>query len=295
MVDFINFLIPGLMSGAIYALVAVGFVLIFKATGVLNFAQGELVMFGAYFCFVFLNLLGLPIWVSIIAAIACGGFLGFLIERITIRPLIGQPILSMVMVTIALSVVLSGLAVFIWTGKQRVYEPDFMPRGQWMLGEIAISQAHLISFAVCLIMVIGISVFFQRTKSGLSMRCASEDSVVAQSMGIDVKRISSQTGIMASVASAVGGILLGSIAAVTPMLTYLGLKALPVALLGGLQSLWGAFIGGLIVGASETVVSGYLDPLVGGGLKGVVPYILMVIILLIRPYGIFGEKEIERV
>ncbi len=291
---FLQLMLTGLMVGAIYSLVAVGFVLIYKASGIFNLAQGELLMIAAYMCWAFLVQAHLPLWLGLLLTLGAAALLGLVIERLALRPMIGQPLFAIVMITIALSIILKGIVTGIWRGSQ-YYFPEFLAAAPMHLGGVILSQQHLYCFVAAILAVVALTFYFNRTKSGLAMRAVAEDHQVAQSTGVSVKMVFAMTWAIAAIVSAIGGILLGSINGVNFNLSVLGLKALPVVLLGGLDSILGAIIAGLAVGVLENVAAGYLDPLVGGGLQDVFPFIILLFVLLVKPYGLLGLRKIERV
>ena len=284
----------GVMTGGIYALVALGFVLVWKSTGVFNFAQGTVLMISAYILWAALVQFGLPLWLSFIITFAFAACLGLLVERFALRPLIGQPVLSAMMVTLALIAVLDGLVTVVWGSRQEVL-PDFFPRAPLHLGSVVISQQLLVGFGIALALFGAFVLFFQRSKLGLGMRATAEDHQVSMSLGIKVSNSFALAWVISCIVAAVGGILLGSVNGVNMNLGFLGLKAFPVVILGGLDSIPGAIIAGLIVGVLEKLATGYIDPFVGGGFAEIFPFIVLLIVLLIRPYGLYGMKKIERI
>jgi len=294
MSTFVQLILTGLMVGGIYGLVALGFVLIYKATRIFNFAQGDLLMLGAFFFWTMLVQARMPLWAGVLLTFAFAIAVGFLLERAALRPMLGQPILSVIMMTLALSVFLNGLITLIWGATWRVYPPFIPARGISLVG-FTLSRQHLFSFIIALLAFCAFTLFFQRSTYGLAMRATAEDHQVARSLGIKITLIFGLTWAIASLISAIGGILLGSISGINLTLGQIGLKAIPAALIGGLESIAGAIIGGLIIGILENLAAGYIDPLVGGGIKEIFPYIILVIVLLFRPHGLFGLKRIERV
>lgn len=300
MVTFTQLIVSGLLLGGIYALIALGFVIIYKASGVLNLAQGSLLMLGSYFCFATLVQWQLPLGFALLLAMVFAIVTGLLLERSCIRPLIGQPIVSAVMVTIALWAALDGLVLLIWGPVPEAY-PEIFPLKVMRLGEIVFSQQLVLSFIIAMAAVILFALYFTYTRSGLSMRAVAEDHQAARGAGIKVAQILSLTWVIAAVIAAIGGFLLGSINGVNLNLSFLALKALPVVLLAGLESIPGAVVGGLIIGILEQLAGGYIDPLIaaqgilGGGVREIFPFVIMIVILLIRPYGLFGLRRIERV
>jgi len=291
---FLAATLSGILVGGLYALVALGFVLIFKATGVLNFAQGELVMLGGYIAWSLLVLAALPLWLGLLLTLVAGGILGLLVNRFFIRPLIAQPVMSTIMMTIAVSAVLTGITVLIWGSAFRSL-PKFLPMGSIHLGEITLSQGHATEFVVALVAVGILSLFFYRTRRGLMMRSTAENDFISLSLGINVKGVIAMAWAISAGLSAIGGIALGSISGVSLYLSTMGLMVLPVVILGGLDSIAGAVVAGLLMGVLQNLASLYLDPLVGGGMGEVFPFIVMTIVLIIRPTGLFGSRRIERV
>jgi len=295
MEKFLQFLAHGIMIGGIYGLVALGLVLIYKSSRVLNLAHGFFLMILAWLCWSFAEQLGLPIWLSILLVLAVSVVAGLGIERFILRPLIGQPILAIITVTLALGYLLEGVAIMVWGGNTKGL-PEFIPREVIMLGPVPIAQHYLWAFGIAILLFVLLYLFFRYTKMGLGMQIVSEDQQTARSLGISVKNVFAQTWAFALVMAAIAGILYASLHAVSNFNALIGLnKALPVMLLGGLESLPGALVGGIIIGIFESVGGGYIDPLVGGGTSDVIPLVLMLFILLIRPSGIFGWKTIERI
>ena len=294
MQEFVELVIYGVMTGSVYALIALAFTLIYKSTGILNFAQGEFVMVGSFIFWTFLIQFGLPLWASIVLIFVAAGLIGFLAQRLFLQPLIGQPLLSAILITMALSAMLSGMVAWLWGGLVRGY-PGLLPVGGVHIGEIIISKQYLFAFVACIVLLGIFMLIYQRSKLGLAMRSVAEDHQVSRSLGIDVKKIFTISWVLASIVSAVAGILFGSLFTVSQEMSTLGLRALPAVLLGGLESLYGAVIGGIIIGVVEKLASGYLNPLVGGGIEVAFTFMVMVIIVMIRPYGLFGLKKIERV
>jgi len=280
---FVNSVINGLGVGALYALIAVGFVLIYKATKVLNFAQASMVMVGGYLGVLFLVQLNLPVTLAILLALGISALLGFAINRFFMQPMIGQPLLATVMITIALAWILESLVVAIW-GYGALAYPPFLPTGLISIGEIKVSQEMTFSFLAAMILLLALNRFF-RSKQGLRMRASAEDHQVARSAGIKVKQIFSLTWVLAGLLCGVAGILLAHKLGITRSLSYVGLKALPAVLIGGLESFGGAVVAALAIGVIESVTAGYLDHIVRGGTADIVTFILMLIVITIKPYG----------
>jgi len=294
MTEFLSYLIPGIMTGFIYALIALGFVLIYKCSGVLNLAQGELVIIGAYVFYALRGQMGFPLSVSILGTIVSAIVLGLLVERLVIRPLIGQPILAVILVTLAIAVILRGLMIMIW-GPATLSLPRLFPVGGINLVGISISYEHLF-FAIVSVVLFGILfLFFRYAITGLRMMAVADDQQAAQSVGIRVSTVMAMAWAIAAIVSSVGGILLTSIIGVHYSATGVGLRAIAVVLAGGLQSVGGVLVAGPLIGAIESVAAGYLDPLVGGGVSDVAAYAVLILVLIVRPFGLFGWKKIERV
>jgi branched-chain amino acid transport system permease protein len=291
---FLQIFVGGFVIGGIYALVALGFVLIYKSSDAINFAQGEFLLVGAYVCLTLIATYKIPIIPAIILTIVFSAALGFVIERLVLRPFIGEPVISMIMATIGLSSLMAGITHIIWGTDLRVFPPLFGTEPVKM-GAVIISPVYLWSLAIVVILLIVLSIFFKFSKMGIAMRAAADDQQAAQSMGISVKTVFAVTWAISAAVAAVGGVLLGNINGVNSSMALIGLKVLPVALLGGLDSIPGAIVAGFIIGVLENLAGGYLDPLVGGGVKEVVPFVILVLVLMIKPYGLFGKKEIERV
>ncbi len=288
--------ITGLSLGMVYALIAIGFVIILKCSNAFNIAQGHFVMLGGYLGFTFLVTVHLPVWASIVAAIVVAILMGFIIERLALRPLVGQPTLAVVMMTIALASVIEGIAIMAWGGEYKTYH-DVLPVITLKIGEISVPPETLIGLIVSAVVVAILMVIFRYTKVGLAMRATAEDEQVVRSSGIRVTMVYALAWIIACVVGVVGGILLGGVSGVSIPLADIGLKAMAVVILGGLDSVGGAIIAGLILGVLENLAAGYLDPLMpsGGGLANVFPFLVMIFVLIIRPHGLFGLKRIERI
>ena len=292
---FLQLVVTGFALGMVYALVAIGFVIILKCSEAFNIAQGHFVMIGGYLGYTFLVTFGLPIWASLLLAIGVAILMGLLIERLTLRPLVGQPVLAVVMMTIALATVLEGLATLIWGGEYKTYH-GVLPTLTLKVSGISIPSETLIGLIVSIVAVAMLLLLFRYTKIGLAMRATAEDLQVVQSVGIKATTVYAVSWIIACVVGVIGGILLGGVSGVKIELAAIGLKAFAVVLLGGVNSVGGAIVAGIILGVSENVAAGYLDPLLpGGGMAQVFPFIVMIIVLIFRPYGLFGLVRIERI
>jgi branched-chain amino acid transport system permease protein len=295
MTFLLQLVISGFANGMVYALVAIGLVIILKCSEAFNIAQGHFVMIGGYLGYTFLVYFGLPIWASLLLAIATAVIMGLVIERLTLRPLVGQPVLAIIMMTIALSVVLEGLATLIWGGEYKSYH-GVLPAVTLQLGELSVPSETTIMIIVSIIAVAVLMLLFRYTKSGLAMRATADDIQVVQSAGIRVTTVYALSWVIASVVGVIGGILLGGISGVMVSLSAVGIKAFAVVLLGGANSLKGAIVAGIILGVLENVSAGYLDPyLPAGNLATVFPFAVMLFVLVVRPYGLFGQVRIERI
>ena len=284
----------GVLIGLMYSLIALGFVLVYKATDAVNFAQGEFVMIAGFVAVGALTVAGAPLWLSIVLALGGMVGFGFALERVMLRKLIGRPVIAVVMATIGLAAILRGLGPFgIFQGTRTLPLP--LPDEPFILGPLFLPPIQLVGGAVSLLFLAGFGYFFLKSRKGIAMRAVADNQQVALAMGINVERYFGVAWAMTGVVSALGGVLWGNMLGVDVNLALVGFKVFPVVILGGLDSIPGAVIGGLIVGVVENVAAGYVDPYVGGGTKDFAPYVLMILALMIRPYGIFGKRIIERV
>jgi branched-chain amino acid transport system permease protein len=284
----------GVLIGLMYALIALGFVLVYKATDAVNFAQGEFVMIAGFVAVGALTVAGVPLGLSILLALASMIGFGFALERIMLRKLIGRPVIAVVMATIGLAAILRGLGPFgIFQGTRPLPLP--LPDEPFILGPFLIPPIQLVGGAVSLIFLAAFGYFFLKSRKGVAMRAVADNQQVAMAMGINVERYFGLAWAMTGVVSALGGVLWGNMLGVDVNLALVGFKVFPVVILGGLDSIPGAIVGGLIVGLVENIAAGYVDPLVGGGTKDFAPYVLMIAALMVRPYGIFGKRIIERI
>jgi len=291
---FLALTLNGASIGLMYSLIALGFVLVYKATDAINFAQGEFVMLAGLIVAVSLSIEAMPLIVAIAIVIAVMIGFGFGLERVVLRPLLGRPVVAVIMATIGLAAVLRGLGPLIFGSETRAVS---LPVGDdpIVLGPASLPQIQVVGAGVALLFFLAFSWFFKKSRMGVAMRAVADNQQVAQAMGIDVERYFALAWAMAGIVSALGGIIWGSMLGVDVQLALVGLKVFPVVILGGLDSIGGALIGGLIIGIVESLAAGYLDPYVGGGTKDFAPYVLMILVLMIRPYGIFGRRQIERV
>jgi branched-chain amino acid transport system permease protein len=291
---FFDLLVNGLMIGSMYALVALGFVLIYKATSVINFAQGDLVMFGGYIVAAMVSLYHLPLAVAVPVLLGTMMLLGFALERGVLRPLVGRNVISVVMVTIGLTQVLQGTAAMVW-GAATINIPLPIRLEPYVVWEVYISPINLVAAAASVAFLVGFAYFFRKSRMGIAMRAVANDQQAAMAVGINVRLVFALSWAIAGLAAGVGGIVWGNMLGVDTQLALVGLKVFPAVILGGLDSVPGAVLGGLIIGAVESVSAGYVDPYVGGGTKDFIPYVLMIVALMIRPHGFFGREIIERV
>jgi branched-chain amino acid transport system permease protein len=296
MTFFLQLVVSGLSLGMMYALIAVGFALIFKCSKAFNIASGQIVMLGAYLGYTFLIPFDLPVWAAIIAAIAVAAVMGLVIERFALRPLLGKPALAIVMMTIALAGIMDGISIIGWGGEYVTYH-ESLPSITLNLGSVSIPPSSLLGLIVSVIVVAILLSIFRFTKMGLAMRATAEDEQVTRSLGIRATTVYALVWVIASVVGVLAGVLLGGVSGVSPPLADVGLKALAVVILGGLDSIGGAVVAGVILGIAENLASGYLDPMLpsGGGLANVFPFLVMLAVLIVKPHGLFGLKRIERV
>lgn len=288
-------LAAGVVTGCIYALAALGFVLIYKSSRVINFAHGQLIAVGAFIALA-LTQRGLNFWLSALIAMTLTFFLGMVIERFFLRRMVGQPIISVIMVTIGLASVLDGLMYLTpYASSNNSYPINL--EGSVSFAGISLSSAELFAVAATLIFLGGFTYFFNKSTMGVSMRAVSDDQMAAMSVGTSVQRVFALAWAAAGLSAAAAGLILGLKSGLSLAgLAGIGLKVFPVVILGGLDSVLGAVVGGIIIGIVENLASGYLDTLVpGGGTGAVLPFLVLLVVLLVKPYGLFGTKEIERV
>jgi branched-chain amino acid transport system permease protein len=294
MMEFVNYLISGALIGLLYALIAMGFVVIYRASKVFNFAQGELVVFGGFLVWWMLTEMALPMWIGLPLAFASAAVFGLLIERFFFSRLVGESVFSMVMVTIGLLILIQGIILVVFGPNVRPF-PIVFPLEPIILGELLISRSLLYGGVITILIGFGLSWFFNNTRTGLCMTAVAEDHRIAMSTGISVRRSVAFAWALGSVLSTLGAIMFLSGKSINLLASEIGLAAVPVALLAGLESIAGLLLAGLVVGIVQGLAMAYLDPLVGGAAGSVLPYIVMLIVLLIRPTGMFGWKTIERV
>jgi len=291
---FLQVIVSGLATGGVYGLIALGFVLIYKATSILNLATGAFMSLGAFVCLSILEQTGAPFWVAFTGTLVFAFLLGLIIERLILRQLIGEPIISVIMVTIGLAFMLQGIIHIIWSPEYRSF-PEIFPPEPLDLNFAIVPSGLLWGFVFAILGTIIFILIFKFTRTGVAMRATANDQQAALSMGISVRWIFALSWSFGAIAAVIGGIVIGNISGISIYMGDIGLKVLAVIILGGLDSIEGAIIGGFIIGILENLTGLYIDPLVGGGAKAVAPFFILVIILMIRPYGLFGKKIIERV
>ena len=291
---FVLLMSNGILIGLMYSLIALGFVLVYKATDAINFAQGEFVMIAGFVVVAFLFTYHMPLWVSIVAGLVAMVAFGFGLERVVLRKLIGRPIIAVVMATIGLAAVLRGLGPLTWGADTKNLALPISDE-PFILGPLFVPPIQILGAVVSLAFLAIFGWFFLKSRKGIAMRAVADNQQVAMAMGINVQRYFGLAWAMTGIVSALGGIIWGNLLGVDVNLSLVGFKVFPVVILGGLDSIPGAILGGLIVGIVENVAAGYIDPYVGGGTKDFAPYVLMIAALMVRPYGIFGKRIIERV
>jgi len=290
---FLMTLTTGIMVGGIYALVALGWVLIYKCSGVLNLAMGELTLIGAYVTISFYSW-GIPFVLSILCTLVVGIILGILVERIFLDKLIGEPILAVIMVTVGISYFFKGIIEFIWGTDIRVFTPPVFSLKPFTIGFLKISTVYFWSFVLAIVLFLVFVAFFKYTRWGLSMQATADDETAALSLGVSARFVYAASWAIAFMSAGVGGALLGNINGVTISVGYLGLLVLPAVVLGGLNSVPGAIVGGLVIGVLQNFAGTYLDAYFPGGVKDVFPFAFMAVFLLFMPYGLWGWVKIER-
>ncbi|BAS27215.1 branched-chain amino acid ABC transporter permease [Limnochorda pilosa] len=283
----------GALVGLMYALVALGIVLVYKSSGVVNFAQGGLVMLGGYVVWALLALAGLPLLAAVPLALLLMAGLGLVVERVALRPMIGQPLIMVLMLTLGLEAMLRGLAPAVW-GADLKSLPVPISDGPLIVADLFLNRVYLFGGALTLVLF-GALVLFFRSRTGVAMKAVSDDHLASWAVGISVERMTGLSWALAGVLAVVAGLLWGRVQGVDWTLSHVLIKALAVAILGGLDSLEGAVVGGLVLGILEGVIPGYLDPLVGGGTREVVAAFVIFLTILVRPYGFRGREVIERV
>lgn len=286
---FLEVTLAGLGSGGLYALAALAFVIVYKATRVVNIAIGEFLMMGAYVFYAFAAGMAWPVWAAIAGAVALSAALGALVERVTIRPMLGESPISVFMITVGLASILVGVVELIWTADQRRL-PEFMPRAPVMVGEAFVAPKVFYGFWVALALVLLVLAVFRYWRGGVALRATASDQGAAYAMGINVPRVFSLSWAAAGAIAAVSGVIVGAIGGISSSMGIFGLSVLVVVIVGGLDSVAGALVGGIFIGLLEAWAGAYL----GGEYKLLATFVVLVAVLMMRPYGLFGTREIER-
>jgi branched-chain amino acid transport system permease protein len=287
---FALLLSSGLVVGAVYGLVGMGFAIIYKATGIVNFAQGELLMLTAYIAFSIAQSLSLSFLPLMLVTIPIAMLIGITLERLFIRPMLGEPIFSIVMVTVGLAVILRGITIMIWGPDPYEFPLEAASR-VIMIGRIPFYEVQLYALATLAIVTVGAWAFFRFTRLGIAMRAVAANEGAAMLMGIEVSRIHMIAWGLSAAIAALAGVLFAALFKLGPTIWFEGLRSFPAVILGGLDSVLGAALGGLVVGVIENMAQGYM----GQGLREIAGFVVIVVILMIRPYGLFGSRDIERV
>jgi branched-chain amino acid transport system permease protein len=294
--ELLQFVITGISVGMVYALIALGFVLIWKSSSVANLALGQIVLISAWFNYSMFIKAGLPIYLSLLLVIVFAVFIGWIMERIALRPLIGQPILSLIAVTLGIGYFIEGLVTFIWPQSTAGFgDKPILPRNAIHIGSAVVSQEYLWVVVICLLIFFLLSLFFRYHKMGIAMRATADDQMAVQACGIPVTKVFSTSWIFACVVAAIGGVLISGIGGISHGLIDTGLKSFSVVILGGLDSFVGAIVAGPIIGLAESLGGGYLTPYLWGGVRDIIPFVIIIIVMVIKPYGLFGEERIERI
>ncbi|MDF0750092.1 branched-chain amino acid ABC transporter permease [Marinobacter sp. 71-i] len=282
--------LAGLAMGGLYALIALGFVIIYKATRVINFAIGEIMMFAAYLFLAFAGGMELSAWIALPLAVIGGSLLGGVIEKTMIRPMLGESPISVVMVTIGIASILVGLVEFIWTANPQLL-PSFLPREPVFIGPLYLAPKIAYGFLIGAALLIIYLLYFRFSRGGVALRATASDQAAAYSMGINVRRVFNMAWVFGSLAASLAGVLVAATGGLSPQFGIIGLSVLVVVIVGGLDSILGALIAGVFIGWLETVAGAYL----GGEYRMPATFLVLAVILVIRPYGLFGTHEIERV
>jgi branched-chain amino acid transport system permease protein len=290
----LQLVITGIAVGLVYSLIAMGFVLVWKSSGVANLALGQLLLLFAWFAYSMLSQAGLPAWAGLILTLVFALITGWLIERIVLRPLIAQPILSLITVTLGLAFIIEGLVSIIWP-QGLAAMPRLFPQQTLYIGTAVVSPEYLWAASISIVLFVSLTLFFRYNRTGIVMRATADDQRAVQACGIPVTRIFSRSWMLACALAAVGGVLMASITGVTQALVETGLRSFSVVILGGLDSFLGAMVAGPIIGLAQNVGGGYLTPLTWPGVNEVIPFIIIIVVMFIKPYGLFGEERIERI
>lgn len=291
---FSQLLLSGVIAGSIYGLIALGFVVIYKATTVVNFAQGEIMMLGAYFCYYLVVTHHIPFLPAFVMTLVFSALLGILVEMLILRPMIGEPVFSVIMITVGLATLLRSIVGLIW-GHENLFFPSPFGEATFEVIGLVVAPAEAATIISALVLFAALFAFFKYTKLGLATRATAFDQRWAFLMGISVGKIFSLAWAMAAVVAGVGGIFLGLVGGLEPNMSFIGLKVFPAVVLGGIDSIAGAVLGGLVIGLTESLAGGYLSDWFGSGVKELSAFVVLMIVLMVRPYGLFGKEEIIRV
>lgn len=294
MISLLSHIISGALTGLLFALIAMGFVIIYRSGRIFNFAQGEVVVVGAFLIWSFAQYFGLPLWLSVVLAFAVSAILGLLVERLILRPLVGEELFALVMVTIGLLVFLRGAVLVVW-GADVYFIPVIFPMAGIKVGPLMLDRGLVYGGGLTILIAVLFSWFFNHTRMGLEMTAVAEDHQIALSLGLKVKRSIAASWAISGVLCTLAAIIFVGGKGMTFMVGDIGLAALPVALLAGLESIGGLILAGLLIGISMGLAEHFLDPVFQGGVGAVFPFVIMIIVLLIRPSGLFGWKTIERI
>lgn len=281
--------LAGLGAGGLYALTGLAFVMIYKATRVVNLAIGEMLMIGAYLCFGLATAMNLPMWLAILVAVIGSGGAGALLERVAIRPMLGESPIAVFMVTVGLASILVGVVELIWTSEPRRL-PEFMPATPVMIGEAFVPSKVFYGFLVAAVLIGVALAVFRFWRGGVALRATASDQQAAYSMGIDVPKVFSLSWTVAAMIAAIAGVIVGAVGGISSTMGVFGLSVLVVVIVGGLDSVLGALVAGLLIGVVESLAGGFL----GGEYKLLATFLILIVVLLVRPYGLFGTHEIER-
>ena len=291
---FLQFTVTGIAIGLVYSLIALGFVMVWKSSGVANLSMGQMLLLFAWFAYSMLAQKGIPIWLALILVLVFSLVVGWLMERVILRPLIAQPILSLITVTLGVSFVINGLVSFVWPQGIAAL-PRLFPQNPVHIGSAIVSQEYLWAAVISLALFVLLSLFFKYNRTGIVMRATADDQKAVQACGIAVTKIFSRAWMLAGALAAISGVLMASIGGITFGLVDTGMRAFSVVILGGLDSFLGAMVAGPIIGLAQMVGGGYLTPLTWPGVNDVIPFIIIIIVMFIKPFGLFGEERIERI
>ncbi len=291
----IQTIMGGLSTGSVYALIALGFVLIYKATDVLNFAQGELMMMGAFFCFTAIVYFKLSFIPAFLLSLVFSAVIGFLINVIAIRPMVGKPVFSIVMITIGLATIFRSIVGLIFGHIEKPFPSPFPIEKAINIGGLYISMVHIWMISISIIFVLLFYLFFKFSILGIAMKAAANEQIATMLQGINIKKMFALSWGIAAITSTVAGVFLASASFIHCDMGFIGLRAFPAIVLGGLDSVAGGVIGGFTIGLIENLAGAYLDKALGGGVKEITSYVIVIFIMMIKPYGLFGKEHIERV